>query len=74
MLPTLLFTVFIDMLGVGILLPVVPQLLGNPQSPAYMLPDGWTPKQGLILFGFLTASYPLAQFIATPILGQLSDL
>ena len=72
-LPTLLFTVFIDMLGVGILLPVVPQLLGNPQSPAYMLPDGWTPKQGLILFGFLTASYPLAQFIATPILGQLSD-
>ena len=72
-LQTVILTVFIDMLGVGILIPVVPQLLGNPRSDAYLLPNGWTYEQGLILLGFLVASYSFAQFIATPILGQLSD-
>jgi DHA1 family tetracycline resistance protein-like MFS transporter len=72
-LPVVLFTVFLDMLGVGILLPVVPQLLGNPQSPEYLLPHGWTYSSGLILLGFLTAIYSFGQFLATPILGQLSD-
>lgn len=72
-LGVIILTVFIDMLGVGILIPVVPQLLGNPRSPNYLLPDGWTYSQGLICLGFLIASYPLAQFVSTPILGQLSD-
>lgn len=67
------FTIFIDMLGIGILIPVIPQLLANPGSEYYLLPNGWTPAQGLILLGYLTASYPIAQFFATPILGQLSD-
>lgn len=72
-LQTVLLTVFIDLVGVGILIPVVPQLLTNPRSSAYLLPNGWTYKEGLILFGFLIASYSLAQFFATPVLGQLSD-
>ncbi len=72
-LPIVLFTVFIDLLGVGILLPVIPQLLANPLSPSYLLPAGWTYKDGLVLLGFLTAIFPFMQFIATPILGQLSD-
>ena len=72
-MPIVVFTVFLDMLGVGILLPVVPQLLGNPKSPEYLLPDGWKYSSGLILLGFLTAIYSLGQFVATPILGQLSD-
>src|SRR5580765_6270388 len=72
-LPVVLFTVFIDLLGVGILLPIVPQLLANPNSGFYLLPAGWTYQQGLILLGFLTAIFPFMQFFATPILGQLSD-
>ncbi len=72
-LPIVLFTVFIDLLGVGILIPVIPQLLANPASPFYLLPAGWSYKDGLILLGFLTAIFPFMQFIATPILGQLSD-
>ncbi len=72
-MPVVVFTVFLDMLGVGILLPVVPQLLGNPHSPEYLLPHGWTYTSGLILLGFLTAIYSFGQFLATPILGQLSD-
>lgn len=72
-MPVVVSTVFIDMLGVGILLPVVPQLLANPRSHEYLLPAGWKYSTGLILLGLLTASYSFAQFIATPILGQLSD-
>src|SRR5689334_16274969 len=72
-LPTVLFTIFLDVLGIGILLPIIPQLLANPHSAYYLLPAGWTFKGGLILLGWLTAIYPLMQFLSTPILGQLSD-
>ena len=72
-MPVVVSTVFIDMLGVGILLPVVPQLLAVPGGPEYLLPLSWTRSSGLILLGFLTAIYSIAQFVATPILGQLSD-
>lgn len=72
-LPAVIFTIFLDVLGVGILLPIIPQLLANPASSYYLLPAGWTFKGGLILLGWLTAIYPLMQFISTPILGQLSD-
>lgn len=68
-----LMTIFIDMLGVGILIPVVPLLLTDPTSPFFLLPKGLTLDQGFIMLGFLTATFPLAQFFATPILGQLSD-
>jgi DHA1 family tetracycline resistance protein-like MFS transporter len=72
-LPAVLFTIFLDVLGVGILLPIIPQLLGNPHSAYYLLPQGWDFKGGLILLGLLTAIYPFMQFLSTPILGQLSD-
>lgn len=72
-LPTVIFTIFLDVLGVGILLPIIPQLLANPSSAYYLLPAGWTFKGGLILLGWLVAIYPLMQFFSTPILGQLSD-
>lgn len=70
---TVLFTIFLDVLGVGILLPIIPELLADPTSHYYLLPAGWDFKGGLILLGWLVAIYPLMQFIATPILGQLSD-
>lgn len=69
---TLFMTVFIDLVGVGILIPVFPQLI-TPGSPDSILPQGWNIQQGLILLGWLGATYPLAQFFAAPILGQLSD-
>lgn len=72
-LPIVLMTIFLDVLGVGILLPIIPQLLANPASAYYLLPAGWTFKEGLILLGWLVAVYPFMQFLATPILGQLSD-
>lgn len=72
-LPIVLFTIFMDLVGVGLLVPVIPQLLANPHSGFYLLPAGWTYQSGLILLGFLFAIYPFMQFISTPILGQLSD-
>lgn len=65
-------TIFIDMLGIGILIPVFPQLV-TPGSPDSILPNGWTISQGFILLGWLSAAYPLGQFIAAPILGQFAD-
>lgn len=70
----ILFTIFVDMLGVGILIPVIPLLLADPRSPYYLLPQGMNIRQGFILLGFLTSSYPLMMFLAAPILGQLSDV
>lgn len=69
----LFFTVFLDLLGYGILIPVIPQLLANPHSPFYLLPSNFSLDTGYIMLGFLIAVFPIGQFLATPILGQLSD-
>jgi DHA1 family tetracycline resistance protein-like MFS transporter len=72
-LAVIFFTVFIDLLGVGLVVPVLPQLLGNPDSPLYLLQHNNAASYGLILHGVLFSIYALAQFIASPVLGQLSD-
>ncbi len=68
-----LLTLFVDMLGYGILIPVIPQLLGNQDSQYSLLPQSYSINQGYILLGFLVGIFPLMQFLSTPILGQLSD-
>ena len=73
-LAVIFFTVFIDLLGVGMIVPVLPQLLGNPDSPLYLLSrTSESVKLGLILHGILFSLYAIGQFIASPLLGQLSD-
>ena len=70
----IIFTVFIDLLGFGILIPVIPILLADPVSPFYLLPKNFTLGQGYVLLGLLTAVYPMCQFFSASILGQLSDI
>lgn len=65
-------TIFIDLLGFGILIPVFPLLI-SPGSPFRVTPETWSFTQGLIMLGWLQAIYPFCTFIAAPILGQLSD-
>lgn len=72
-LPVIFFTIFLDLIGFGILIPVIPLLLANPHSSFYLLPPDFSPKDGYILLGYLLAIFPFMQFLATPILGQLSD-
>lgn len=69
----LFFTILLDMIGYGILIPVLPMLLAEPDSPHYLLPEGFTADQGLILYGILVAMFSIGSFFAAPIIGQLSD-
>ncbi len=69
----IIFTVFVDLLGFGILIPVIPLLLADPSSSYYLLPKGFSISQGYVMLGFLMAVFPIGQFLATPILGELSD-
>lgn len=56
----ILVTVFIDMLGLGILIPVIPFVVRQFSESAFTV-------------GLLSMSFALFQFFAAPILGRLSD-
>ena len=68
---TIFLTVFLDMLGVGIVIPVIAPLMLDPNH--HMLANDVSIHSRTILLGFLIASYPLAQFFGAPMLGALSD-
>ncbi|PIR48923.1 hypothetical protein COU80_01945 [Candidatus Peregrinibacteria bacterium CG10_big_fil_rev_8_21_14_0_10_55_24] len=66
----LFVTSFLELLGLGIAIPVfAPMLL----HPAHGLILNISTEARTILYGFLIATYPLTQFFGTPILGALSD-
>ncbi len=64
-------TVFIDMMGGGIPIPIMPSLILTPET-AILSPEVG-PELRKIIFGFLTGAFFLAQFIGAPILGAISD-
>lgn len=64
--------VFLDMLGIGVLIPIIPALFTDPASAFYVLPAGLEPH-ALLLLGIMLATYPMMQFFAAPVLGDLSD-
>ncbi len=72
-LTIIIFTIFLDALGFGILIPIVPLLLADPTSSFYLLPAGVSVQSGFILLGLITAIFPLMQLFSTSILGQMSD-
>lgn len=53
-------TIFLDLLGIGILVPVIPFLVRRYDSDA-------------LTVGLMTLCFAAAQFVAAPILGELSD-
>lgn len=64
-------TVLIDMLGVGIVIPIIPALFFGEDSAFFS--SGTSDATIGVLYGLLVASYPLMQFFGAPILGALSD-
>ncbi|MEM0991656.1 MAG: MFS transporter [Bacteroidota bacterium] len=64
-------TIFIDMLGIGIIIPVIPALFFESSSTFFGAEVSYERRS--ILYGFLIAAYPLMQFFGAPILGALSD-
>ncbi len=71
-LPAVMLTVFLDVMGLGILIPLLPVLV-DPHNPVSVVGPGWSEKSAFIMLGWLLASYAISQFLAAPILGQLSD-
>ena len=65
--------VLLDLIGVGILLPIIPVLLTDSGSDSFLLGSRYTLEQGYIIMGALVGIYSLMQFLASPILGQMSD-
>ena len=59
-LATVFFIVFVDLLGFGILIPVIPLYAESFGASEFVV-------------GLLIASYSVTQFVAAPILGRLSD-
>ncbi len=68
---TLFFTIFLDVIGLGIAIPTLAILFLDPHSAIVSADMSQASRQ--ILYGFLIASYPLAQFFGAPLLGSLSD-
>lgn len=64
-------TVFIDLLGVGIMIPVfAPLIVENKHG---MLPPEMTEATRNMIYGLLTATFPFFQFFGAPVLGALAD-
>lgn len=66
-------TLLLDMIGLGMLIPVIPSLFTDPTSPSFLL-QGFSVGAQYLIAGLITALFGLMQFIAAPILGELSDL
>ena len=70
LLPVFL-TVFIDMLGIGIIIPVLPALFFDTDNSFFA--ESMSYESRSVIYGFLLASFPFMQFFGAPILGALSD-
>jgi DHA1 family tetracycline resistance protein-like MFS transporter len=60
----ILVTVFLDVLGIGLMIPVLPVLIGTLTH---------SPDQQAYWYGALATSYGIMQFFCSPLLGALSD-
>jgi DHA1 family tetracycline resistance protein-like MFS transporter len=63
-MPFILLTLLLDMMSVGIIAPVLPQMVGHFVS---------TPTQVALAYGAVQLAFAFMQFFSAPILGALSD-
>jgi DHA1 family tetracycline resistance protein-like MFS transporter len=61
----ILITVLLDMLGIGLIVPVLPMLVTHMR--------GGDESAGAEIYGVFVSTYALMQFVFAPILGNLSD-
>jgi DHA1 family tetracycline resistance protein-like MFS transporter len=64
-LACILVTILLDMIGVGIIVPVLPELLEDL--------TGGSVANAAVLGGYLVFTYAFMQFVFSPVLGNLSD-
>ena len=63
-MPFIMLTVLIDMIAIGLIIPVLPHLVGTFTD---------TPAEKTMWFGVVAFSFGIANFFGSPILGGLSD-
>lgn len=68
---SIFITVFIDMLGVGIIIPIFAPLII--QNDLGVVPATMSKEDRMIIYGFLAATFSIFQFFGAPILGALAD-
>ena len=61
----ILVTLFIDILGIGIIVPILPELIKD------LL--GGEDAQAAVFYGVIISTYATMQFLCAPVLGALSD-
>lgn len=72
-LRVLFFTLMLDMIGLGMVIPVIPIIFTDPSSPSFLL-EGYSTQGQYIVSGVITALFGIILFFAAPILGELSDV
>jgi DHA1 family tetracycline resistance protein-like MFS transporter len=68
---SIFITVFIDMLGVGIIIPIFAPLIV--QNDLGIVPAHFSREERQVIYGFLAATFSIFQFFGAPILGALAD-
>ena len=63
-MPFIMLTVLIDMIAIGLIIPVLPPLVGSFTS---------SPAEQALWYGAVTMAFGIANFFGSPILGRLSD-
>jgi MFS transporter, DHA1 family, tetracycline resistance protein len=63
-MPFIMVTALIDMISIGLIIPVLPALVGSLTG---------TQKDQALWYGFVTFTFSFANFFGSPILGALSD-
>jgi MFS transporter, DHA1 family, tetracycline resistance protein len=61
----ILLTLFLDILGIGVIIPVLPEIVAEVTKGTDYVPS--------FMYGALIGCYALAQFVAAPIIGGFSD-
>lgn len=65
------FTTFLDLLGVGIIIPIIAPLFLDAQH--HLLPDHYSFSDRTFMMGLLISSFSCMQFFGSSFLGALSD-
>jgi DHA1 family tetracycline resistance protein-like MFS transporter len=69
----LFFTLLLDTITIGILIPFIPALFTDVDSPIFLLAD-YSERGRYVVVGAIGAVFGLMQFFTAPVLGELSDI
>ncbi len=72
-LSVLFVTLLLDMIGIGMLIPIIPSLFTDPSSHTFIL-RGYSVSAQYIVAGLMTALFGFMQFLMAPVLGEFSDI